>query len=93
MFDFWGSWGVLCVVLVFFICCMSHDRILASVDCLIMLRLCASERPCAAVAPLWSPMRSSRIVKLASCDVSLEYTRLGLGMPCFRQDAWELGGC
>ena len=31
-----GSLGVLCVVSVFCICCMSHDRILASVDCPIM---------------------------------------------------------
>ena len=53
-----GSLGVLCVVLVCCICFMSQDMILASVDCPIMLRLCASEKPCDAVAPLWSPMRS-----------------------------------
>jgi hypothetical protein len=37
-----GSLGVLCVVLVCFICFTSHDKILASVDCPIMWRLCAS---------------------------------------------------
>ena len=86
-----GSLGVLCVVLECCIFCMSHDRMLASVDYPIMWRLCAFKRPCAAVAPLWSPMRSSRIVALGSCNVLLEYIRSKLGMPCFRQNAWEFG--
>ena len=28
---------------------------------------------------------------LGSCSVSLEYIRPGPEMPCFRQNAWELG--
>jgi hypothetical protein len=56
-----GSLGVVCVVFEFCICFKSQDRMLASVDCPIMWRLCASVCPCAAVAPIWSPMRSSRI--------------------------------
>ena len=28
---------------------------------------------------------------LGFCRVSLEYIRPGPGMPCFRQNAWELG--
>ncbi len=82
-----GSLGVLCVVMKFCICFMSHDRMLASVDCPIMWRLCAFVSACAAVAPLWSPMRSSRIVALGSCNVLLEYMRPGPKMPCFRQNA------
>ena len=82
-----GSLGVSCVVLEFYICFMSQDRTLASVDCPIMWRLCASVSPCAAVAPLWSPMRISRIVALGSCNVLLEYMRPGPGMSCFRQNA------
>jgi len=86
-----GSLGVSCVVLEFCIFFMSQDRILASVDCPIMWRLCASVSPCVAVAPLWSPMRSSRIVALGFYNVLLEYTRPGPGIPCFRQNTWELG--
>jgi len=57
-----------------------------------MWLFCASERPpCVAVAPPWSPMRSSRIAALASCNVLWEYIRHRPGMPCFRQNAWELG--
>ena len=82
---------VLCVVLGLCICCMSQFMMLASDDCPIMCCLCASVSPCAVVAPLWSPMRSSRIVALGSCSVLLEYMRPGPGMPCFRQNAWELG--
>ncbi len=82
-----GSLGVSCVVLEFCICFISQERMLASVDCPIMWRLCASVSPCVVVAPLWSPMRSSRNVALDSCNVLLEYTRPGPGMPCFRQYA------
>jgi len=46
-----GSLGVLCVVLECCICFMSQDKILASMECPIMWRLCASERSCTAVAP------------------------------------------
>ena len=56
-----------------------------------MRRLCAYASPCAVVAPLWSHMRSSRIVALGSCNVLLKYMRPGPGMPCFRQNAWESG--
>ena len=82
---------VMCVVLVCCICFMSHYRILTSMDCPIMWHLCASERPCNAVAPYWSPMRTSRIVALGSCSVLLEYIRPGPGMPCIRQNPRELG--
>ena len=82
-----GSLGVSSIVLEFCICFLSQDRMLASVDCLIMWRLCASVSPCVVVAPLWSPMRSSRIVALSSCNVLLKYMRPGPGMPCFRQNA------
>ena len=51
VFVVWGSLVILCVVLVCYICFMSHGRMLAFVDCPIMWRLCASERPCDAVAP------------------------------------------
>ena len=64
--------------------------IFASVECPIMRRLCASERPYAAVAPLWSPMRSFRIVALGFSTVLMEYIRHGPEMPCFRQNAWKL---
>jgi hypothetical protein len=57
------------------------------VDCPMMWRLCASVSPCAAVAPLWSPISSSRIVALGSCNVLFEYKRPGPGMPCFTQNA------
>ena len=77
------SLGVLCVVLEFFICFMSQDRILACVDFYIVWHLCASERPCAAVAPSWSPMKSSRILASSSCNVLSEYIRHGPGMPYF----------
>ena len=86
-----GSLGVSCVVLEFCICFICQDRMLASVDCPVMWRFCASVSPCAAVAHLWRPMRSSRIVALDSCNVLLEYMRPGPGMPCFRQNTWELG--
>jgi hypothetical protein len=70
---------------------MIHERILASIDCPMMWRFCASERPCAAVTPCLSSMRSSRILPLGSCSVLLEYISPGPGMPCFRQNAWDLG--
>ena len=82
-----SSLGILCVVLEFCICFMSYDRMLSSVDCPMTWRLCASMSPCAAVAPLWSPMTNSRIMALGSCNVLLEYFRPGPGMPCFRQNA------
>ena len=82
-----GSMDVLCVVLEFCICFMSQDRILPSVDCSIMWQLCASVSPCVSLAPFWSPMSSSRIMALGSCNVVLEYMRPGLGMSCFRQNA------
>ena len=79
--------GVSCVVLKFCIYFMSQDMMFASVDCPMMWRLFASASPCAAVAPLWSPMRSSRIVALGSCNVLFEYKRPGPGMPCLMQNA------
>ena len=82
-----GSLGVLCVVLECCIWFMIQDRILVSTDCPILWRLCASERPCAVVAPLWSPTRSSRILALGSCNMFLKYIRPGPGMPCSRQNA------
>ena len=80
-----GPLGILCVVLEFCIRFISQVRMLASVDCPILWRLCASVSHCVVVAPLWSPMRSSRIVVLGSCNVLLEYMRPGPGMSCFRQ--------
>ncbi len=82
-----GSLGVSCVVLQFCICFMSQDMMFASVDCPMMWRLRASMNPCAEVAPLWSPMRNSRIVALGSCNVLFNYKRPGPGMPCFTQNA------
>ncbi len=82
-----GSLGISCVVLQVCICFMSQATIFAYVDCPFMWRRCASVSPCAAVAPLWSPMRSSRIVALGSCNVLFEYKRPGPGMPCFTHDA------
>ena len=87
MFVSRGSLGVSCVVLQICICFMSQAMIFASVDCPMMWRLCASVSPCAAVAPLWSPISSSRIVALGSCNVLFEYKRPGPGMPCFTQNA------
>ena len=81
-----GSLGVSCVVLEFCICFISQDRMLASVDSLIMRRLCDFVRPCAVVAPFWSSKRSTRNVAMGSCNVLLEYMRPGPGMPCFRQN-------
>ena len=81
------GFGVRSVVLVCCTCFMSHDMILASVDFPVMWRLCASKRPCTAVALYWGPMRSSWIMALGSCSVLLEYIRPGPGMPCFRQNA------
>ena len=82
-----GSLDVSCVVLQFCICFMSQDMMFASVECPMMWRLCAFVSPCAVVAPLWSPMRSSRIVALGSCNVLFEYKRPGPGMPCLMQNA------
>jgi len=82
-----GTLGVSCVMLQICICFMSQAMIFASVDCPMMWRLCASLSPCAAVAPLWSPMRSSRIVALGYCNVLFEYKRPGPGMHCFTQNA------
>jgi hypothetical protein len=70
---------VCCVGILYLL--ISQDMILVYVDCPIMWRFCASEKPCVAVAPLWSPMRSVRIVALGSCNVMLEYIRHGPG--CF----------
>ena len=81
-----GSLDVSCVVLQICICFISQAMMFASVDCTIMRRFCASVSSCAAVAPLWSPMRSSRIVALGSCNVLLEHKRPGPGMPCFTQN-------
>ena len=75
-----GSLGVLCVVLVVCICFINQDRILASVNCPLMWRICASERLCAAVAPLWSPMKSFWTVASGSCNVLLEYITHVTGM-------------
>ncbi len=82
-----GSWGVSCVVLPICICFISQAVIFESVYCPMMWRLCASVSPCAAVAPLWSPISSSRIVALCSCNVLFEYKMPGPGMPCFTQNA------
>ena len=82
-----GSLGVSCDVLHICICFMSQDMMFASVDCPMMWRLCASASPCAAVAPLWSPMRSSRIVALGSCNVLFKYKRPGPEMPCLTHNA------
>ncbi len=82
-----GSLGVSCVVLPICICFISQAMIFAYVDCPMMWRLCASVSPCAAVAPFWSPISSSRIVALGSCNVLFEYNRPGPGMPCFTQNA------
>jgi hypothetical protein len=71
---------------------MSHVRILASVDCPIMWRLCASERPCAAVAPCWSSMRRSRIEALGSCSGLLKYIMPGPWMPCLGRMSGSWGG-
>jgi len=79
---------VLVLVCFFF---MSHVQILASVNCLIMWRLCAFERPCVAVAPCWSPIRSSRSVALSSWNVMSVYISPSPGMPRFRQNSWESG--
>ena len=74
-----GSLGVSCVVLPICICFMSHAMMFAYVDCPMMWRLCASVSPCAAVALLWSPMRSSRIVALGSSNVLLSIKGPGPG--------------
>ena len=82
-----GLLGLLCIVLRICICFMSQAMMFASVDCRMIWRLCASVSPCAAVAPLWSPVRSSQIVALGSRNVLFEYKRPGPGMPCFTQNA------
>ena len=65
----WGAGFCVCVVSV--ACVISHASILMSGACPSIWHLSVSDRPGAAVAPWWNPMRCSLIVALGSDSVSL----------------------
>ena len=60
-----------CVCVVSVACVISHVSILMSGACPSIWHLSVSDRPGAAVAPWWNPMRCSLIVALGSAIVSL----------------------